>query len=209
LGKGKKNILRIGVTGGIGSGKSLVCEMFSKLGIPVLSADAIAKHLLQNDASLRRKLRSLLGPDSYSSDGSLDRAYVASRIFSDASLQRSVNRVVHPKVESILNRAFGELSKEGARLAIVEAALIYEAGYDAELDLVIVVDAPRDRRISLVRRRDGSRRVDVLRRMRAQLPVRDKLRRADYIIHNAGSKRDLQQSVRFLAGVLRSIAENP
>ena len=183
--------------------------MFSKLRIPVLSADGIAKDLLHKDPSLRRKLKSLLGPESYSSDGSLDRAYVASRLFSDASLQQSVNRLVHPKVESILNRTFAEFAKKGRKIAIVEAALIYEAGYDSELDLVIVVDAPRDRRIKRVRLRDGVRAADVRRRMKAQWPVREKLRRADYVIRNAGSKRDLRRSVRFLAGMLHTISENP
>lgn len=182
--------------------------MFSRLGIPVLSADEIAKRLLHSDPSLRRKLTMLLGSDTYSPNGSLNRAYVASRIFSEASLQQSVNRLVHPRVESILEKEFRRLRKKGKKSAIVEAALIYEAGYDADLDLIIVVDAPQNQRIERVRRRDGSRAVDVRKRMRAQWPVQEKLKKADYVIRNAGSKRRLQQSVRFLAGVIHTIAEN-
>lgn len=180
--------------------------MFSKLGIPVLSADDIAKKLLHTDPLLRRKLTALLGPEAYTSHGSLNRAYVASRIFSDVSLQQSVNRLVHPRVESTLDVEFGKLRRKGLKLAIVEAALIYEAGYDSNLDLIIVVDAPQNRRIERVRRRDGSRAVDVRQRMRAQWPVQAKLKKADYVIRNTGSKRELQQSVRFLAGVLHTIA---
>lgn len=205
--RAKKRILRIGVTGGIGSGKSLVCDMFSELGFPVLSADDISKRLLRSDPFLRRKLVSLLGAGAYRGSGALNRAYVASRIFSDPSLQRSVNRLVHPKVESALEREFRRLKNKGKISAIVEAALIYEAGYDAKLDLVIVVDAPQTRRIERVLSRDGSRAVDVRRRMRAQWPVQKKLKKADYVIRNAGSRRELQQSVRFLAGVLNTLSE--
>ena len=182
--------------------------MFSKIGFPVLSADDIAKRLLHSDPLLRRNLTSLLGPEAYSPGGALNRAYVASRIFSDTSLQNSVNRLVHPRVESTLEREFQKLKKKGKKSAIVEAALIYEAGYDAQLDLIIVVDAPQAQRIERVRRRDGSRAVDVRKRMRAQWPVQKKLKKADYVIRNAGSKRDLQRSVRFLAGVLNTFAEN-
>ena len=208
MGKRKKHFLRIGVTGGIGSGKSLVCALFSEFGFPVLSADNIAKRLLRSDPSLRRKLTLLLGPEAYTRSGALDRGYVASRIFSDASLQHSVNRLVHPEVESTLEKEFQKLKKRGKNSAIVEAALIFEAGYEAELDLVIVVDAPQAQRIMRVRRRDGSREVDVRRRMKAQWPVEKKLKKADYVIRNAGSRTKLQHSVRFLAGVLNTIAEN-
>ncbi len=182
--------------------------MFSDLGFPVLSADEIAKKLMQSDFALTRKLTALLGREAYYSDGSLNKTYVASRIFSDAAVHRSVNRLVHPKVESALEKEFRKLKRKGKKFVIVEAALIFEAGYDAALDLTIVVDAPETRRLERIRRRDGSHPADVRKRMRAQWPVKAKLKKADYIIRNAGSKRDLQQSVRFLSGVFHTIAEN-
>jgi dephospho-CoA kinase len=204
--KRKNSTLRVGVTGGIGSGKSLVCSMFADLGIPVLSADELAKQLMNSDQRLRRRLRALLGVGTYSKDGSLNRAYVASRIFSDSALQQSVNKLVHPVVEQALGREFDALARRGTNIAIVEAALIYEAGYDKELDLVIVVDAPRSVRVQRVLRRDGARGSDVRKRMRAQWPVRKKLQRADYIIRNKGSRNELRRSVRLLANVLSTIA---
>jgi dephospho-CoA kinase len=207
--RSRTKILRIGITGGIGSGKSLVCSIFSELGFSVLSADDIAKDLMLSDSSLRRKLKSLLGPQTYASDGALNRAYVASRIFTDGSLQRSVNKLVHPKVEAYLERQFREFQRRGKKCAIVEAALIYEAGYDATLDGVIVVDAPVAERIDRISKRDRSSAGEVRKRMKSQWPVREKLKRADYVIRNTGSRLELRKSVQFLAAVLHTISRRP
>lgn len=199
------HILRIGITGGIGSGKSLVCSIFSRLGVPVLSADDTAKGLMRGDASLRRALIKLLGPSTYRPDGELDRQFVASKIFSDSGLQRKVNALVHPRVEAEVGKQFVRLEKAGNRLAIVEAALIYEAGFEKELDYVIVVDAPESDRIRRVVDRDGVEADDVRKRIQSQHSPESKLRKADYIIRNTGSINELEESVRFLFSLLQSI----
>lgn len=180
--------------------------MFAGHGFPVLSADELAKRLMGSDRRVRGRLRSLLGNDVYLPNGSLNRPYVASRIFSDSALQRAVNNVVHPVVERALGREFRALARMGKKAAIVEAALIYEAGYDKELDVVVVIDAPASVRVRRVLQRDGERGSDVRKRIRSQWPVREKLRRADYIIRNNGSKSDLRRSVRLLAKLLSTIA---
>ena len=199
------HILRIGVTGGIGSGKSLVCSIFSRLGVPVLSADDIAKELMSGDASLRRALIKLLGSSTYRHDGNLDRPYIASRIFSDSGLQRKVNALVHPRVEAEVGKRFVKLEKAGNRLGIVEAALIYEAGFEKELDYVVVVDSPEADRIERVIARDNTAAEEVRKRIQSQQSPESKLRKADYIIRNTGSITDLENSVRFLFTLLQSI----
>lgn len=198
-------MLRIGVTGGIGSGKSLVCSLFSSLGVPVLSADDIAKELMRGDASLRRALIKLLGPSAYRPDGELDRQYVAARIFSDSGLHQKVNALVHPRVEAEVGKQFAKLEKAGSRLGIVEAALIYEAGFEKQLDYVIVVDSPEPDRIQRVVDRDKVAADDVRKRIQSQQSPISKLRKADYVIRNAGSVDDLEASVRFLYSLLQTI----
>lgn len=198
-------ILRVGVTGGIGSGKTLVCALFAKNGISVLSADEIAKELMQSDSALRSQLSALLGSAAYRANGSLDRAFVATRIFSDKSMQRKVNRLVHPKVEAEIDAGFAAMERSGKPIGIVEAALIYEAGYDKRLDVVIVVDAPESERIKRVVARDRSSAEEVQKRIAMQSPSEQKARKADYVIHNAGSLSELESSVQFLAKILQNI----
>jgi dephospho-CoA kinase len=196
-------ILRVGVTGGIGSGKTIVCSLFAKRGIPVVYADEIAKELMQSDNALRSQLSLLLGSSTYRPDGSLDRAYVAIKIFSDKSLQRKVNSLVHPRVEAELESRFEAMEHSGKAIGMVEAALIYEAGYDKRLDVVIVVDAPEPVRIKRVVARDRSSVEEVQKRVAAQSPSEQKARKADYVIRNSGSLSELEASVEFLVLLLQ------
>ncbi len=189
--------LRVGVTGGIGSGKSLVCSFFQKLGAPVLSADDIAKDLMTNDSGLRKALARLLGPEAYLADGSLNRKFIAERIFSAPALQKKVNALVHPKVAREIDRRMKALNGL-TPYVIVEAALIYEAGLDAMLDSVVVVDAETEVRIQRVQERDRSSREDVEKRTEAQWSNKRKVQRADYVLRNNGSIHELGQNVRFL-----------
>lgn len=191
-------MIRLGVTGGIGSGKSLVCALFAQLGIPVLSADDIAKDIMRNDGDVRRELLRLFGDAAFSADGSLDRPYIASKVFSNKPLQRKLNAVVHPRVEKELDRQLAELEGSGARVGIVEAALIYEAGYDRRLDAVIVIDAKKRERLRRIVERDNASPSEVLKRMDAQWSAARKLAKADYVVRNDGSKEDLERNVRFL-----------
>lgn len=202
------HILRIGVTGGIGSGKSLVCSFFSRLGVSVLSADDIAKELMIGDPSLRSAISTLLGPASYRPDGQLDRKYIASRIFSNSGLHRKVNALVHPRVEAEITSQFVKLEKAGKKLGIVEAALIYEAGFEKELDYVIVVDSPEADRIHRVVDRDQLAAEEVRKRVKSQQSPESKRRKADYIIRNTGSIHELETSVRFICSLLQNIVGN-
>ena len=201
-----RDFLRVGITGGIGSGKTLVCSLFEKRGLPVISADAVAKEIMQADADLRRGLSAILGPSTYHADGTLDRAFVATKIFSDRALQRKVNRLVHPKVVEEIERRFAAMRESGCRIGVVEAALVYESGLDKDLDVVIVVDAPEATRIDRVVGRDAASPDEVRRRINAQLPSEQKAGKADFVIRNTGSLAELESSVQFLYTLLHTIS---
>ena len=197
--------LLVGVTGGIGSGKTLACRAFERAGVPVLYADDIAKRLSATNLSVRRELTQLLGRRAYRRDGTLDRVYVASQIFSRAPLQKRVNAIIHPRVRREIRRRAARLARAGHRLVIVEAALIFESGTDQVLDYVIVVDAPRAERIRRVVRRDKVSRAHAERRMRAQWDTRTKRRLADVVIDNSGSASDLRRAVKLLVTLFSRI----
>ncbi|MCI0706762.1 MAG: dephospho-CoA kinase [Ignavibacteriae bacterium] len=191
------HIARIGVTGGIGSGKSAVCAAFERLGVPVLYADAIAREISDTNAEVKRKIREVFGVDSYSRDGKLNRQYVASRVFTDKKLQKKLNALVHPKVREELEMRIGRVPLSSP-FVVVEAALIYEAGLDKMLDVVIVVDAEEDIRIRRVVERDGAEPEDVRRRIAAQWSQEKKRSRADIVIRNNGKLFELESQVQFL-----------
>jgi dephospho-CoA kinase len=128
-----RNVSKIGVTGGIGSGKSVVCSIFARLGVPVLYADDIAKELSSTDSTIRKKLIALVGESAYQADGSLNRLFVASKIFANKTLQHKVESVIHPRVEKEIERQIKESALRGDIIIIVEAALIYESGLDKKL----------------------------------------------------------------------------
>lgn len=196
-----------GVTGGIGSGKSTVSAILERSGVPVCSADLIARDLSESDPAVRRKIVALLGPGSYRPDGTYDRPSVAARIFSDRRAQLNLEAIVHPVVERELRIRLRTLKAEGHVIAAIEAALVYETGMDAWLDAVLLVDAPEAVRIERVMRRDGVDAASVRRRIRAQGPTAEFRRRADIIVDNDGSLEDLEPRVRFALSVLRSMLQ--
>lgn len=201
----KRRLLTIGITGGIGSGKSEASRMFEKLGVPVISADVVAKEISNYDPRAKQLLLALLGPKTYTSDGVLDRAFVASKVFSSKSIQKKINLIIHPRVEVEVHQKFLELEKNGMRMGMVEAALIYEAGLDKVLDAVVVVDASESVKIDRVMKRDGASRESVLGRMNAQMDSLDKLKKADYIIHNDGTLEELEHKVKFLHSIFQNL----
>ena len=202
-----EHILKIGITGGIGSGKSAVCSIFAYLGVPVLYADDIAKELSSTDSAIRKKIIAVLGESAFQADGSLNRSFIASEIFSNKSLQQKVESIIHPRVEKEIEKQIKELAHRGELIVIVEAALIYEAGLYKKLDAVIVVDADESERINRVRKRDVVSEDAVHSRMHAQLNVKNKLEKADYIIYNNGTLEELESKVQFLYIVFKQLAK--
>ena len=170
----------IGLTGGIGSGKTTVARMFEELGVPVYIADTQAKALTNRSKIIKRKLTQLLGPRTYK-DGKLDRKYVANIVFSNPEILQQVNAIIHPKVASHFKRW---LSRQDAPYAIKEAAILFENGGYKQCDKTILVIAPKNIRIQRIISRDGSTTEEVEARMANQWPDSDKAELADFIIEN-------------------------
>ena len=185
----------LGVTGGIGSGKTTVCRLFEALGARVFYADMEGKRILAEDDDARAEVVARFGADVYRPDGTLDRAALARRVFADDDELAALNRIVHSRVREAFFDARRRAEVDGVRLLVEEAALIYESGADRFLDAVAVVDAPLDVRIARVTARDGVSREAVEARMRHQLPAEELRRRADFVIENDGPLEALRPQV--------------
>ena len=178
--------LQIGITGGIGSGKSLVCRIFACLGVPVYDADSHAKELMTTDGILVSQIRKEFGDLSYQSDGTLNRVYLSEVVFSNPEKLKVLNALVHPRVGEDFKR--WSMVHNDKPYVLKEAALLFEAGSYQSLDKIIVVQAPDDLRIKRVIARDRHRTpADVKAIMNKQLSEDEKQKRADYIIRNDDS----------------------
>lgn len=175
-------MLKIGITGGIGTGKTTICHIFETLGIPVYYADDRAKWLMSNDESLRNGIIELFGASAYQSNGMLDRTHISKLAFNDSSLLEKLNQLVHPAVALDGERWFSE--QQNAPYSIKEAALLIESKSYLKLDKIIVVTAPLEVRIARVMQRDNISREKVEARIAAQMPENEKIKYADFIINN-------------------------
>ncbi len=195
----KRKLLKVGLTGGIGSGKSLVAAMFKGLGVPALSADEIARSLTETDKSVKRGIRRHFGSTVFRKDGSLDRKRLADIIFSNKDERETLNAIVHPLVLRKIEEEITKLEKRShTPFVIHEAALIYEAGADKGLDYIVFVDADEETRIRRVIERDGISRAEVSRRIDSQMPAEKKRELADFVITNDGDIKSLEKRVKFL-----------
>ena len=173
-------MLRIGITGGIGSGKSTVTRIFETLGVPVYFADGAAKRLMEEDTALREQLIFHFGPNAYK-DGSLNRPYISSIVFNNKEKLELLNSLVHPVT---IRDAEDWMHKQTKPYALKEAALIFESGAQAGLDYVIGVFAPEPLRILRTMKRDGIERPEVISRMNRQIGETIKMRLCDFVITN-------------------------
>ncbi len=186
--------LKVGITGGIGSGKSTACRIFETLGIPVYYADQRAKQLMVEDARLRREITGIFGEAAYLPDGQLNRAYIAEKAFSDKALLQKLNAAVHPAVAR--DSLTWHEAQSGIPYTLKEAALLYESGAHASLEQIIVVTAPEAIRLQRVMQRDGVDEAAVRARMAQQMPEAEKVKRAHFILHNNGRQSLIRQIIQ-------------
>ncbi len=187
--------MRVGITGGIGSGKSTVCHIFETLGIPVFYADTWAKQLINTDPVLRAGVTAIFGPEAYTSEGEYNRPEVARMAFGQPEKLTALNALVHPAVEAESRDWHERQAKSGVPYTLKEAALMVESGGHKYLDFLIVVTAPEPLRIQRVVQRDGLAEEQVRERIRNQLPEAEKVKWADFLIQNDGTQHLIPQVV--------------
>ena len=195
------NVLKIGITGGIGSGKTTVCKMFEQLGVPVYYADDRAKYLMQHEHHLIDELKRNFGTEVYT-DGQLNRKVLAEKVFNDKAKLVLLNSLVHPAVYHDTEVWMEEQKAKKAIYVLKEAALLVETGLYKQLDKLIVVTAPLDIRIQRVTQRDSSEITDVMNRINNQLPEADKIKLASFVIQNDRDLEHLKTQVLAIHQVL-------
>lgn len=202
-------MLKIGITGGIGSGKSTVANIFEVLGIPVYNADTAAKRLMQEDSLLKEKIKQQFGDDVYKHD-KLDNKYLAQIVFSSEEKLELLNSLVHPATINDANAWMLHHARSGAQTpayTIKEAALLFESGAAALLDYVIGVTAPAPLRLQRVMQRDNSSREEVMARMNKQMDEAIKMKLCNFIIINDDQQLLIPQ-VLALHQTILTLAEN-
>ncbi|PSQ71995.1 MAG: dephospho-CoA kinase [Bacteroidetes bacterium QH_1_64_81] len=183
----------LGVTGGIGSGKTTVCGFLEEQGARVFYADIEAKRLMREDPDVQAAIVDAFGEAAYDEEGALDRAYLADRVFGDAEQLDRLNAIVHPHVFEAFEAAKARAADAEVSLLVHEAALLFEAGGDEHVDATAAVVAPDADRIDWVTARDDVTPDQVRARIQHQLPQDELRERADYVIENDGSLDDLRR----------------
>lgn len=189
-------MLKVGITGGIGTGKSFACNLFKLLRIPVYDADEKAKWLCENNPVLIQNIKKLLGDEAYTQQGKYNRAFVSKSIFANPDLKEKLEKLIHPAVLQDSELWFDKLKKGNKYpYAIKEAALLFESGSAHFLDKIIVVDAPVEIRMHRVQLRDNTSIENITARMKNQWPNEEKVKKADFIIFNDGIQAVIPQVV--------------
>jgi dephospho-CoA kinase len=179
--KEKRPVIKLGITGGIGSGKTTVCRVFNVLGIPVFSADPAARQIMENDEGIIRRINSIAGKNLYV-NGSLDRMELATLIFNDQSLLKKINSLIHPIVLDNFNRWE---KVQNTPYVIMEAAILFESGASKLVDKIATVVAPLEERVDRVICRNRLSRDQVMDRIRNQMDDETRIKLSDFVIHNS------------------------
>ncbi len=202
-------MLVIAITGGIGAGKSAAASIIAGAGWKVIDTDRRAKEIMTESHDVRRKLINAFGSEVYLDDGSLNREFLADKVFAGTKEARKnldkLNSIVHPAVIDDMIDRLEELREDGEEMVFVESALVFESGIEEGFDYVVSVDAPEDVRIDRIIERSGISRSDAEQRMSGQISSEEKARRADFVIENAGTIDELRRTVESLLNILISL----
>lgn len=188
-------MIKAGITGGIGSGKTTVAKLFQSYGAYLLNADDLAKNIMIENDTVRKQIINTFGAESYKEDGSLNREYLAEQAFKNERVEE-LNRIVHPKIPDAVNKEMSEAEKKGYEVFIYEAALLLQNLRPDELDYVILVLADEEKRIQRVQQRDDVEREPVVDRMQHQQDFRKLTHLADIVIENNGTLKELKEEAR-------------
>ena len=192
-------MLRVGLTGGIGSGKSTASNFFELFGSFVINADEEAKKILSSNETVQHELISEFGTDIIDVSGEINKAKLARVAFQDEDHQQRLNSVIHPYIYNSIDDHFNDVLKDGKfDIFIIDGALIFESGYDVHMDYIVVVTALLKNRMERALARQTLSREDILKRIELQWPEEEKVNLADFVIHNDGSEEDLKKNVKSL-----------
>ncbi len=186
----------VGLTGSVAAGKSEVARAWREEGVPVVSADELAREVVEPGSPGLAEVVDAFGPDVLADDGTLDRDRLRSRVFDDPEARRRLEGILHPRIARRRGEWMREREAEGADLVAAEIPLLFEAGLEGDFDVVVVVDAPREERLRRVVEGRGVEPDEAERIMAAQMDPAAKRRRADRVIENRGSLEDLREEAR-------------
>jgi len=198
-------MLKVGLTGGIACGKTVVRRRIEERGIPTLDADAVVHRLLQSGTDVTREIAEIFGDAVIAPDGSVDRKALAAIVFNDEQARRNLNAVVHPAVWREIERFFEQREKASDPVAVVDAALMIETGSFRRYDRVVVVHCLRELQLERLMARDGLSREDALRRIRSQMPIEEKRPFADFLVDTSGSIEETLKQADELASQLQRL----
>ncbi|MCW0482262.1 dephospho-CoA kinase [Gaoshiqia sediminis] len=185
-------MLKIGITGGIGSGKSTICHFFRLLGAPIFEADLEAKKIMNQSPVIRSNMQMLFGKDIYLANQTIDRKKLAGLIFNSPPLLEKVNSIIHPEVRKYF---FEWCEKQKAPYIVHEAAILFESGFYRMMDQTILVTAPLEERIKRVMARENTNEEDIRNRISKQWPDEEKMKLATYILNNNNEELILPQLI--------------
>ncbi len=200
-----KNSIVVAVTGGMGTGQSTVCHFLEKMGVKTINADEVAKQEIENNKEIQTELKKSFGKKIFFRNGKLNRKLLARIAFADESKTQQLNRIVHPQMVSRIVDLI-EQARESDKYSIiaVDAALIYELNLEHMFDAVVVVSSRMSNRIERIQKRDKLSEKEIVDRIKQQIPIGDKLKWADLVVHNNGN---LQQLERRSKGLYKKLEE--
>lgn len=191
-------VRRIALTGGIATGKSHVRAAFEALGVPTIDSDVLAREAVAPDTRGLAAVAERFGRDVLDTNGSLDRQKMAKLVFADPDARRALEAIVHPHVQRATDEWFASLDARKHPYAVADIPLLYEVGRDRDFDVVIVAACDPETQVRRVMKRDGVSEADARQRLAAQLPIEEKIRRADYVIRTDGTFADTERQTRDL-----------
>lgn len=206
-----EKVLFIGVTGNFGTGKSTVCKIIEEFGYPVIYSDSLAKELMVKNEELKKRIIKNFGEEAYLEDGSLNRKWLAEKVFSNSPESEQIlarlNAIVHPFVLDETEKIITRLIEEGNRMIFFESALIFEANIQDLFDYIILVDSKKEKIYERMEKLGKFSKEDVDLRLQRQIPAKEKYNSVDFIIQNNGSLEELKTNVKLILEMLEELSK--
>ena len=207
MNKTNKKILKVAVTGGAGSGKTSVCNRLKELGVKVISADEMAREAVAPGSTAFKKIVQYFGNTVLLSDGTLNRKILRRMITDDDDARLAMERFIHHEIAKLILKNVVCAEKEGCPMVVIEVPLLFELGMKEKFDWVVVVSADKERRVKRLMERDQTSRDEAMDLINVQMPDKEKIHLADYVVRNEGSMEKLVESVDILFNNLNNIVK--